>query len=123
MGSLVEFNDTLQITTEQGFPLELDLAKHTEKPFTAQDFAGRIFEFKDKPKPRIYHPSPTRIFLVQNINDKWIYWGHCVILEQTIHSETGTTSGKFKILKIYSPEHQRLMTQNESPDGLSYFAG
>ena len=28
MGSYIELNDTLQLTTEQGFPKELDLKKH-----------------------------------------------------------------------------------------------
>ena len=28
MGSLIEINDTLQITTEQGFPKELDYEKN-----------------------------------------------------------------------------------------------
>jgi len=35
MGSYIEFNDTLQLTTEQGFPAELDLEKHLQEPFRA----------------------------------------------------------------------------------------
>lgn len=34
MGGYIEFNDTLQITTEQGFPRELDLE--------AEDFEGEF---------------------------------------------------------------------------------
>jgi len=121
MGSFVELNDTLQITTEQGFPEELDLKKHEEKPFTAEDFKGTIFEFKNKPKLRIYHSAPLRCFLVHNINGKWLYWGHCNIIEQTINAESKTTSGKFIITKIYPPEYQKLKCKFEVDPGCEYF--
>lgn len=120
MGSYIELNDTLQITSEQGFPVELDLKKHLEKPFSAEDFKGRIFTFKDKPAMRIFHPAPTRVFLVHNIDGRWLYWGHCLITEQTIDAETKTTSGKFIITKIYSPEHQRNMSQIEVESGKEF---
>ena len=121
MGSFVELNDTLQITTEQGFPKELILKRHQRKSFTAKDFEGCVFEFKNKPGVRFYHPAPTRVFLVHNINGKWLYWGHAHIIEQTIHSETKTTSGKFKIVKIYDPEYQKIITKNETDKGKEYF--
>lgn len=95
MGSYIELNDTLQLTTEQGFPVELVLEKHLVKPFSSKDFEGRVFEFRNKPNIRICHPSPNRCFLVHNINGKWLYWGHCEIIEQTIHAKKKTTSGKF----------------------------
>jgi hypothetical protein len=120
MGSYIELNDTLQITTEQGFPKELDLNKHFKKQFTADDFEGKVFSFKDKPKLRLYHTSPTRVFLVHNINGKWLYWGHCLIIEQTLHSDTNTTSGKFKIIKIYDPECMKAMSKNEVKLGDEY---
>ena len=84
MGSFIELNDTLQITTEQGFPKELTLEHHLQKPFIAEGFAGRVFDF-NKPDLRLFHPAPTRVFLVHNIDGKWLYWGHALILEQTIH--------------------------------------
>ena len=120
MGSYIELNDTLQITTEQGFPKELDLHKHSEKPFKAEDFAGRVFSFQDKPKMRLFHSAPTRVFLVHNIDGRWLYWGHCLIMEQTINAETKTTSGKFIITKIYTPEHQRAMSQIEVEPGKEF---
>lgn len=120
MGSFIELNDTLQITTEQGFPVELDLKKHTEKPFTADDFKGRVFEFRGKPNVRIFHPAPTRVFLVHNIDERWLYWGHCQIIEQTIHADTQTTSGKFIITKIYTHEHQRSMSKHEASEGKEF---
>lgn len=121
MGSYIELNDTLQLTSEQGFPKELDLEKHLKKPFKAQDFKGKVFSFKDKPNMRLYHPAPNRVFLVHNINDKWLYWGHCQIIEQTIHADSKTTSGKYIITKIYSPEHQRMMSMNEVDSGKEFF--
>jgi len=74
MGSFIEINDTLQISIEQGFPVELDYEKHKIKPFQTADFSDKIFEFKNKPKIRIYKIPPVRNFLVQNINNKWLYW-------------------------------------------------
>jgi hypothetical protein len=120
MGSFVEINDTLQLTTEQGFPSELVLNKHLNEPFTADDFKGRVFEFHDKPDLRLYHLKPTRVFLVHNINGKWLYWGHAMIIEETLHAETKTTSGKFTIEKIYTPEHQHAMSTIEVSAGKEY---
>ncbi len=125
MGSLVELNDTLQITTEQGFPAtELNLQSHRKKPLAARDFAKKIFEFYGKEGARIYHPAPNRCFLVHNINGKWLFWGTIVIVEQTIRGEDKekqTTSGKYKIIEIYNPEFQEQMTRHDSPKGRSYF--
>ncbi len=120
MGSKIEFNDTLQITSEQGFPAELKLEQHLKKPFQAEDFAGRVFTFHSKPGARFYHPAPGRVFLVHNIAGKWLYWGQVQIIEQTINSETNTTSGKFIITKIYTPDHQRSMSINEVDKGNEY---
>jgi len=107
MGSLIEINDTLQISIEQGFPKELDYEQHKIKPFTAEDFADKIFEFRDKSKIRIYQTPPVRNFLVQNINGKWLYWGLVHITEIVHDNIKQTTSGKFKIIYIYTPEEMR----------------
>ena len=109
MGSKITFNDTLQITTQQGFPKELVLEKHLKKQFKVEDFKGKVFSFK-KPDFRIYHTPPTRVFLVHNIDGKWLYWGHCLILKQTLDSKQDMTTGKFEIIKIYDPEKQRMMS-------------
>ncbi len=124
MGSFIELNDTLQITSEQGFPVELVLEKHKQKPFVADDFKNRVFEFRNKKGARIYHQSPTRCFLVHNINGKWIYWGKVLIIEQTIQGENRenqVTSGKYKITCIYPPDYQEQITKHECPEGLSCF--
>ncbi len=107
MASFVELNDTLQITSEQGFPEELDFKKHKQKPFKAEDFKERIFEFYNKPGVRIYKIPPVRNFLVQNVNGKWLYWGLIHILQTTCDYANQTTSGKFKIIYIYSLEEMR----------------
>lgn len=120
MGSVIEFNDTLQLTTEQGFPKELERKRHLQKPFTANDFTGRVFAFT-KPDLRIFHPAPTRVFLVHNINGKWLYWGRCHIIEQTIHADTKSTTGTFVITKIYEPEYQKAISQHEVSPGKEYF--
>lgn len=121
MGSYIELNDTLQLTAEQGFPKELVLEKHLKKPFTAEDFEGKVFPFKDKPNMRLYHAPPNRVFLVHNIGGKWLYWGHCQVIEQTIHADTKTTSGKFIITKIYPPGHQKSMSIHEVESGKEFF--
>ena len=120
MGSFIEINDTLQITTLQGFPKEIRLEKHIKIPFTAKHFAKKVFSFV-KPGKRLYHSAPTRCFLVHNINDKWLYWGHILILKQSINSKNNTTSGEYRIIKIYNPQYQKIMTKNESSHGKSYF--
>ena len=108
MGSFFETNDTLQLTDEQGFPKELNYQKHKVKPLTAKDFEGRVFEFKNKPKIRIYHMPPVRNFLVQNIGGKWLYWGLVHVIEVTHNNVNQTTSGKFKIIYINTPEEIRI---------------
>jgi len=123
MGSFIEINDTLQISKEQGFPEELDYEQHKIKPFQTSDFEGKIFEFKDKPKVRIYKLPPVRNFLAQNIGGKWLYWGLVNVLEVVHDNVKQTTSGKFKIIHIYSPEEMKfahkLIDRNKDTDFLN----
>ncbi|MDD5147901.1 MAG: hypothetical protein PHH08_00380 [Candidatus ainarchaeum sp.] len=124
MGSFVELNDTLQITTEQGFPAStLDLQKHQKKPISLDSVKDKVFEFHDKESARIFHLAPTRVFLVHNIGGKWLYWGKAIMLEQTIKwdGKNHKTSGKYKIIQIYSPDYQIQITKNETNPGKSYF--
>ncbi len=107
MGSFIEINDTLRITKEQGFPDELDYEKHKTKPYSAKDFEGKVFAFHDKPAIRIYKAPPVRNFLVQDIGGKWLYWGLVHILEVTHDYQKQTTSGKFIIQYIYTPEEMK----------------
>ena len=80
---------------------------HNNKPFTAQQFEGKVFEFK-KPDIRMYQAAPVRNFLVQNINGRWLYWGLVHILEVKHDYITKTTSGTFKIIYLYPPLHMPL---------------
>ncbi len=107
MGTFFEINDTLQITKEQGFPSELNLETHVVTPFTADDFKGKIFEFKNKPNIRVYQQPPVRNFLVENREGQWIYWGLVHITEIIYDYENKTTSGKFKIIYINTPEEMK----------------
>ena len=126
MGSFVELNDTLQITTEQGFPADILVwEKHEKSPISIDEVADKIFEFKDKPNARLYHSPPNRNYLAHNIDGKWLYWGEIMMIEQTIHSdktgENKSVSGKFKIIKLYDPHYMIEKTKNEANPGESYF--
>ena len=107
MGTQITLNDTLQITKEQGFPVELNLEKHLASPFKAEDFKDRVFEFKNKENIRLYQAPPVRNFLVENRDGKWIYWGLVHILEVNYDYESKITSGKFKIIYINTGEEMK----------------
>lgn len=107
MGAYIEINDTLRITKEQGFPEELNIDTHLKTPFEFKDFENKIFDFKDKPAIRVYKTPPIRNFLVEDIGGKWLYWGLCHIVEIRHDYINQTTSGKYKIIKIYTPEEMK----------------
>lgn len=107
MGSLIELNDTLQITKEQGFPQELQLDVHLKTPYTAEQFATTIFSFSNKSDIRVYKAPPVRNFFVENKNGKWIYWGLVHIIEITHDYINRITSGKYKIIYINTPEEMK----------------
>lgn len=132
MGSMVEINDTLQLTTEQGFPADLlDLKKHQQKPVTLSAVQDRIFEFKDKPAARIFQLDPVRVYYVHNIDGKWLFWGRVFIQSETIYKNVDAkgnwkegdwlTSGTYKIIDIYDPKYQKAFTLHEAPADRNYF--
>ena len=132
MGSMVEINDTLQLTTEQGFPSDiLDLKKHQQKPVTLSDVQDRLFEFKDKPSARIFQLDPVRVYYVHNIDGKWLFWGRVFIQSETIYKKVDAngnwkegdwlTSGTYKIIYIYYPKYQKPFTLHEAPADRNYF--
>lgn len=108
MGSFIEINDTLQITKEQGFPAELVYKDYLDNKIQVESFVGQVFEFRNKPNIRIYHAPPVRTFLVENIDGKWLYWGLCEILAVNYDLVSQTTSGSYRIIKMYSPEQMKL---------------
>lgn len=137
MGSIIEFNDTLQITNKQGFPDHIfNLERHRKKPITLDEVTDMVFEFSGKSRPRFFHLEPVRVYWYHNIDGKWLAWGQIVVLEQTIsknqnHMHQGpvnvsdpedwVTSGKYRVLKIYEPDYQELFTRTDLPPSLSYF--
>lgn len=108
MGSIIEINDTLRLTKAQGFPAELDYEKHLLKPFKTDSFVNKVFEFKNKANVRLYQLPPIRNFLVESIDTAWLYWGLCQIIEIKHDYVNKTTSGKFKITHINSPEEMKI---------------
>ena len=107
MGTQFIHNDSLQITREQGFPKELVYEKHLKKPFTAEDFKNKIFQFHDKQGLRFYQAQPTRNFLIENRDGKFLYWGLVHILESHLDYVNKIASGKFKIIYINTPEEMK----------------
>ena len=119
MGSLIEINDTLKISKERGFPPALTLEVHLKHPEESRIFLRQAFFFWNKDE-RLYLRPPARVFLVEEIDGKWLYWGNASVVEQTI--KEGKTEGVYRITKLYIPEFQMEITIEESPAGKSYFA-
>ena len=131
MGSTIEINDTLLLTSAQGFPeTVLDFERHSNQGISSQEVSNRIFSFQ-KEGVRLFHLDPVRVFLVQKIHGKWLFWGNALIQSQTISRPPGyvrgqgenswITSGSFIIAKLYDAETQRIFTEHESPSGKSFF--
>lgn len=109
MGSFLEINDTLRISKKQGFPTELEIKKHLINPFKINDLKNKVYSFKNKPKIRYYHQPPVRIFLVEELNGKWLYWGLCHILELNYDYKKQVTSGKYQIIYLNTAEEMKQM--------------
>ncbi len=133
MGSSLEINDTLQLTTSQGFPAEiLDLERHLKNPVTLKDVGDRVFTFRNKSSARIFQLDPVRVYYAHNIDGRWLFWGHVLIQSLMIEKSLGSeglwkegewvTSGTYRIAEIYEPEYQKIFTKRESPQGRSFFS-
>ncbi len=107
MGTFFENNDTLQITSEQGFPEELNYEQHCQAPLTREQFQDRVFQFHGKSGLRNFHTPPVRVFLVHNIDGKWLYWGTIEMLEIVHDYQTKMTSGTYRIKEIFTPEQMK----------------
>lgn len=132
MGSYVEINDTLQLTTPQGFPVDIfNYEKHQITPVTLADVKGKVFSFKNKPSARLFQLDPVRVFFVHNIDGKWLFWGHVLIQSQTIEKaldaqgnwdgKNWVTSGTYTISAVYDPVYQKTFTLNEAPADRNFF--
>ena len=131
MGTMVEINDTLQLTTEQGFPKLLMRDKHLKKPISLESVASRTFKFQNKPSARMFQLDPVRVYYVHNIDGKWLFWGHVQIQSLTIQKNLAAgapwkgdwiTSGTYRIDTLYDPEFQREFTLREAPADRNYFS-
>ncbi len=91
-------NDTLQLTKAQGFPDKAELNKE--------------YNF-EKDKRRLYRLPPARVFLAHNKEGKWDFIGEALITELTILTLENKTTGKFKIVKLYSDEHRKVLNANQ----------
>lgn len=102
MGSFIEVNDTLKLKRGQGFPEELK--------------QGVRYSFKVHGK-RLYNLYPSRVFLVEEVEGKWNYVGHGLVMEQTIDAVNDETRGVFEVKFLYSPEYSQLANMYEAPAG------
>lgn len=126
MGSTLEINDTLQLTRAQGFPGDvLDFETHRRTPITAHSLAGRLFAFHGKEGVRYFHTDPVRVYLVENIDGKWRFWGKALVQSFTVAKDAEgrwATAGTYTIAEVFAPDYQRLFTIGESPKGKSWFS-
>lgn len=132
MGSYIELNDTLQITKDQGFPTHIfERSSHLEMPVTLDQVKDQIFAFRDKPNARIFHTDPVRVYFVENIHGKWLFWGRISIQSFTIEKQVDSkgawdgqswkTHGIYKIIDVYDPHYQEVFTRREAPPDRNYF--
>ena len=107
MGGKLIMNDTLRISKAQGFPDFLDIQAHLKQPYDISLLDGKTFTFI-KPDIRAYQPHPIRVSWVEDIDGKWLYWGMISILRTTHDFEAGTTSGIYRVVKLFRPEEMKL---------------
>src|SRR5262249_37610768 len=109
----------------------LNRESHCKKPVKLEDVANRVFRFQGKPNVRIFQFDPVRVYLVHDIDEKWLFWGRIFIQSQSITKKLGfdgawkeddwDTSGTYKIIDIYEPEYQKTFTMREAPQDKNYF--
>lgn len=122
MGSTLRINDTLQITAEQGFPIELDINAHLESPLSASQFGSRVFTFWGKDGVRNFQHPPVQNFLVENRGGQHIYWGLITMLSVTHDYLENVTSGRYRLHTLYTPEQmQRAAPMLGLDPALDYF--
>lgn len=105
MGSFIELNDTLKLRRGAGFPEHIEL--------------GGVYDFTIDGR-RLYNLKPSRVFLVEEIDGKWNYVGHALILNQSIDAVEDKTSGRFEVILVYPSEYVDLLNQYEPPAGRGY---
>ncbi len=107
MGAYIEINDTLRLSKEQGFPVQLDIDTHIHNPFSLRQVEEKTFSFTEKSGIRVYKIPPVRNFLVEDIDGKWLYWGLCHIVHIEHDYVRKVTSGVYKIIHLNTPEEMK----------------
>jgi hypothetical protein len=69
---------------------------------------------------RVFHLTPVRVFLVEEINGKLNFRGHAQILEFTVNALANKTPGRFIVSKVYRDEERKLIDKLESQEGKAY---
>src|SRR5436190_831726 len=88
MGTMIEINDTLQLTTEQGFPADcFSYQEHCKKPVQLASVADKVFSFQGKSAARAFQLDPVRVYFVHNIDEKWLFWGRILIQSLKIEKQ------------------------------------
>lgn len=105
MGSTIEINDTLKLKRGAGFPPRVEL--------------NGVYNFTSQGR-RLYHLSPVRVFLVEEIDGKWNFVGHAMILELTIDAARDETRGVYKVVSLYPPDYAAKANQHDAPQGKGY---
>lgn len=105
MGSVIEINDTLKLKRGAGFPENITI--------------GEIYSFEISGR-RLYHLSPIRVFLVEEIDGKWNYHGHAQIHQLSIDAKTDTTKGQFEVVTLYPEELRKKINLLEAPKGKAF---
>jgi hypothetical protein len=105
MGSVIEINDTLKLTRDEGLPATPKL--------------GEVYAFT-KSERRLYHLKPTRVFLVEEKQGLWNFIGHAEILELTMDAEKDQTRGRFVITQIYERDYALMLNKREAPAGKGF---
>ena len=106
MGSMIEMNAILKLTTEAGMPSSPEVGKRYEFRLEGE----RVFQF-----------PPVWVTLVHEISGKWRFVGWADVVKQTIDAENHTTSGEFIITRVFPEEFTRLASFYESPSGKSFY--
>jgi len=124
-------------------PISLDFADLRHRIY-AGHFLTTIHDVevdgvKHRVIPRDFQLDPVRVYLFERTsNDKWLGWGKVFIQSLTIERKKGlpptdpagpinfkegdwVTSGTYRIIEIYDPEYQKIMTMHEAPKIWSYF--
>lgn len=105
MGSIIEINDTVKLKRGPHLPANL--------------VPGETYTFA-LPGRRLFHMTPTRVFLVEEIDGLWNFIGQAVILEQTIDAIHDETRGRYQVVTLYPPDHVKMLNRYDAPRGKGY---